>query len=78
MLQLDDFFDFTGLEALNAYPYSHRGAVYDGADVLKIRQEPPGVYAGYFLADSAFFLGQTTSLYGSSGNRFFAAYRADF
>ena len=56
-LKLNGFFDFAGLEAFNADADPLRGAVYDSPDGLQVRQKSARGYAGYLLADTAFFLG---------------------
>ena len=57
VVRLNGFYDFAGLEAFNADADPLRGAVYDSPDGLQVRQKSARGYAGYLLADTAFFLG---------------------
>ena len=55
MLNLNCFFDLTGLKALNADPDALRRSVYDGAHEFKVRKEATDVYTGDLKAHAAFF-----------------------
>ena len=73
MIELNSFYNFTGLETFDADAYPRRHAVYDRPDGFQIRQEPARGYTCYLLADTALFLGQAPADYCSAGDRFFTA-----
>jgi len=70
--------DFAGLEAFRADSHFFCLAVYERAYSLQVGQETAFSYAGYALADTAFFLGKAAPHYGSARDGPFSAYVAKF
>jgi len=74
--RLRAFFDLSGFNALGAGLYSFGLSVYDGFDLLQVRQKPSFSDPRHSLSYSALTLSHTSSAYASARYRFFTANKA--